>query len=214
MKIIGTFILSKLHFGISLSRFLYGFYLEKKCILLYVVGRDQIRDHSQVGKFQSFCFSRNFSFFSVWTAGKLLNLFELQYCAVLNRSCPTLCNPMHCSPPDSLSMGILQAKILEWVAMPSSSESSPPRDQTHVSCIAGRFFTIWTTMEASDVICSVSNQYLSTKITCYWEDKIKLVPGSYLKVKNKRRDGGGKEDKKQARKYNMKLLVGHSPLSP
>ena len=69
-------------------------------------------------------------------------------------------------------------------------------------------------MEASDVICSVSNQYLSTKITCYWEDKIKLVPGSYLKVKNKRRDGGGKEDKKQARKYNMKLLVGHSPLSP
>ena len=125
-----------------------------------------------------------------------------------------LCDPMHCSLPDSLSVGILQAKILEWVAMPSSSKSSPLRDQTHVFCIAGRFFTIWATMEASDVIYSVSNQYLRTKITCYWEDKIKLVPGRYLKVKNKRRDGGRKEDKKkQARKYNMKLLVEHSPLS-
>ena len=41
-----------------------------------------------------------------------------------------------------LSMGILQARILEWVAMPSSSRSSQPRDQTQVSLIAGRFFTI------------------------------------------------------------------------
>ena len=41
-----------------------------------------------------------------------------------------------------LSMGIIQARILEWVAMPSSRESSQPRDQTQVSPIAGRFFTI------------------------------------------------------------------------
>ena len=41
-----------------------------------------------------------------------------------------------------LSMGILQARILEWVAMPSSRGSSQPRDQTHVSCITGGFFTI------------------------------------------------------------------------
>ena len=40
-------------------------------------------------------------------------------------------------------MGILQARMLEWVAMPSSGISSQPRDQTQVSCIAGRFFTIW-----------------------------------------------------------------------
>ena len=46
-----------------------------------------------------------------------------------------------CQAP--LSMGILQARILEWVAMPSSRGSSQPRDQTHVSCIAGGFFTIW-----------------------------------------------------------------------
>ena len=44
--------------------------------------------------------------------------------------CPTLCNPMDCSPPGSSVHGILQAKILEWVAMPSSQRSSLPRDQT------------------------------------------------------------------------------------
>ena len=46
--------------------------------------------------------------------------------------------------------GILQARILEWVAFPFSRESSQPRDQTQVSCIAGRFFTIWATMEAQE----------------------------------------------------------------
>ena len=46
-----------------------------------------------------------------------------------------------------LSMGILQARILEWVAMPSSRESSQPRDQTQISRIAGGFFTVWATRE-------------------------------------------------------------------
>ena len=46
------------------------------------------------------------------------------------------------SPPVApLSMGILQARVLEWVSMPSSRESAQPRDRTQVSCIAGRFFT-------------------------------------------------------------------------
>ena len=45
-------------------------------------------------------------------------------------------------------MGILQARILEWVAMPFSRGSSSLRDQTQVSCIAGRFFTILATREA------------------------------------------------------------------
>ena len=52
-------------------------------------------------------------------------------------------------PP--LSMRILQVRILEWVAMTSSRGSTRPRDKTHiscVSCIAGRFFTHWTTWEA------------------------------------------------------------------
>ena len=55
-----------------------------------------------------------------------------------------LCDPMDCSPPGSSVHGILQARILEWVVLPSSRGTSPPRDQTCVSqasCIAGGFFT-------------------------------------------------------------------------
>ena len=57
------------------------------------------------------------------------------------QSCPTLCDPMDHSPPSSSVHGILQARILEWVAVPFFTGSSQPRDQTHVSCIAGGFFT-------------------------------------------------------------------------
>ena len=46
-----------------------------------------------------------------------------------------------CDPTDSIIYGILQARILEWVAFPFSRGSSQPRDQTQVSCIAGGFFT-------------------------------------------------------------------------
>ena len=58
------------------------------------------------------------------------------------QSCLTLCNPMDCSPPGSSVHGILQARILEWVAISFSGESSQPRDRTRVSCIAGRHLTI------------------------------------------------------------------------
>ena len=49
-----------------------------------------------------------------------------------------------------LSMGILQERILQWVAMSSSRGSLQPRDWTQVSCIAGEFFTIWATKEAQE----------------------------------------------------------------
>ena len=49
-------------------------------------------------------------------------------------SCPTVCKPRGCSPPGSSVRGILQARILEWVALSFSRGSSPPRDRTQVSC--------------------------------------------------------------------------------
>ena len=52
------------------------------------------------------------------------------------QSCLTLCSPLGCSPPGPSVHGILQARILEWVAMPSSRRSSQPRDRTHISCIS------------------------------------------------------------------------------
>ena len=63
--------------------------------------------------------------------------------------CLTLCDPIDCTPPGSSIHGILQARILESIAMPPSRGSSPPRDWTQVPCIAGRLFTMWTTREGA-----------------------------------------------------------------
>ena len=62
-------------------------------------------------------------------------------CQLLN--CVQLCNP-----PDSSVHGILQLRRVEWVAIPFFRGSSQPRDSIWVSCIAGRFFTIWTIIAA------------------------------------------------------------------
>ena len=62
-------------------------------------------------------------------------------CVLSHFTTVALCNYMDCSPPGSSVSGILQARILEWVAIPSSRRSSRPRDQTHVFCITGGFFT-------------------------------------------------------------------------
>ena len=74
--------------------------------------------------------------------------------------CPTLCDPMDCSLTGSSVHGILQARILEWVARILSELpllwSSWPRDWTQVSGIAGRFFTIWAPGKP--------HRYLSTHI--------------------------------------------------
>ena len=55
--------------------------------------------------------------------------------------CPTLCDPLGCSPPGSSVHGIFQARVLEWVASSSSRGSSRPRDRTQASGIVGRCFT-------------------------------------------------------------------------
>ena len=60
----------------------------------------------------------------------------------VSQSCPTLCNPVDCSPPGSSVHRILQARILEWVAISFSRGSSQPRDGTQVSRIAGRRFNL------------------------------------------------------------------------
>ena len=63
----------------------------------------------------------------------------------VSQLCPTVCDPMDYSLPDSSVHGILQARILFF---PFSRGSSQPRDQTQASCLAGEFFTIWATREA------------------------------------------------------------------
>ena len=62
--------------------------------------------------------------------------------------CPTLCDPM-----DYTAHGTLQARILEWVALPFSRGPSQPRDRTHVSRTADQFFTSWAIREAQKYWC-------------------------------------------------------------
>ena len=66
----------------------------------------------------------------------VVNLKSVRSGVKVAQSCPTLCDPI-----DYTVHGILQARILEWVAVPISRESSQLRDRTQVSCIAGGFFT-------------------------------------------------------------------------
>ena len=67
------------------------------------------------------------------------------------QSCLTLWNPTDCNPPGFSVHGILQGRILVWVAIPFSKGSSWPRGWTQVSWITGRFFTDWATREAQHV---------------------------------------------------------------
>ena len=78
------------------------------------------------------------------------------------QSCPTLCDALDCSPPGFSVYEILQAGILEWVAIPFSREFSRPREWTQVSCIADRFFSIWTTREACYIIFPCLSLHLAT----------------------------------------------------
>ena len=66
---------------------------------------------------------------------------------LVTHSCPIFCNRMDCSPLGSSVFIILQARILEWVAIPFSRGSFQPRDWTQVSHIVGWFFTSWATRE-------------------------------------------------------------------
>ena len=88
--------------------------------------------------------------------------------AKLLQSCPTLCDPMDCSPLGSFVYGILQARILELVANPCSRGSSRPRDQTTVlmsPALAGRFLTTSATWEASGGIAQPLKISFKSEVT-------------------------------------------------
>ena len=84
-----------------------------------------------------FCFFLAVRYEGYYLANQGLNLYPLQWKVKVKvaQSCPTLCNPM-----DWAVHGMLQARILGWVAVPFSRGSSQLRDRIPASCIAGRFF--------------------------------------------------------------------------
>ena len=87
-------------------------------------------------------------FITVWASGESLHASKWKWKSEVARLCPTLWDPVNCSLPVSHTHGILQARILGWVAISFSRGSSPPRDRAWVSSIAGRHFNLWATREA------------------------------------------------------------------
>ena len=96
--------------------------------------------------------------------------------AKLLQSCLTLCNPMNCRPPDSLVHGVLQARLLEWVAVSHSRDLLDPRIKplSHVSCIGRQVLSTSATWEAQNIlaflICSVTGlkkYILNRKKKCF-----------------------------------------------
>ena len=75
-----------------------------------------------------------------WNTGNIAVLSLSLEWVLITQACPTLCDPLDCNPPGSSVHGILQARILKWVAFPFSRGSSQPRYWIWVSCVTGRFF--------------------------------------------------------------------------
>ena len=98
-------------------------------------------------------YSLQWAFPEFWTAQEKekanTELFVL--CSVA-QSCPALCDPVDCGPPGSSVHGILQARVLEWVAIPFSRGSFPSRDRTRVSCI-GRWVLYRLSHQGSPLSC-------------------------------------------------------------
>ena len=110
-------------------------------------GRDWLRGQLGLVLIGGAILSKSLIQFSLdgWSCVPTL-LFEVKkWSEVIQSSLVQLCYPMDCSLPDSSVHGILQARILEWVAISFSRGSSQPRDRTQVSWISGRHFTIWAT---------------------------------------------------------------------
>ena len=117
---------------------------------LHTPGCDFLLLASLAGKVLQLSFSSSVKWNNIY-------LFLLSLVAQL---CPTLRDPTDCSPSGSSVHGILQAGILEWVAIPFYRGSFQPRDRAQVSCMASRFFTIWTT-RATPILFLQSSKYFT-----------------------------------------------------
>ena len=130
---------------------------------------------------------------------KILCLYSL--CSLVTQSCPTLCDPMDCRLPGSSFHGILQARVLEWVAISFSRGYSQPRDWTQVSHIVCRFFTSWATGKPKNtgvgsLLQQISGGYLFSR----------RIPSPALQANSLPTELSGKPDVvKQHQKYIEKI---------
>ena len=88
--------------------------------------------------------------------------------------------PIDCSMPGSSVHGILQAGILEYVAISFSRESSQPRNWTQVSCIAGWFFTDWAMREAHSLCLSTCCQHVFITVDVNLDHLVEVLFVSFV----------------------------------
>jgi len=122
-----------------------------------------VKGRGKIFIFTSWQESKWCSFYWDWPCYR--HSVSLCVCAKSLQLCPTLCYPMDCSLPSSSVHGILQARILEWVAVPSSRGSSWPRDRTwisHVYCIGRRVLY---------QECHLGSPCISLKVKSKWKWK-------------------------------------------
>ena len=122
------------------------------------------------------------------------------------QSCPTLCDPMDCSPPGFSVHGFFQARILEWVAIPFSRRSSWPRDWTLASCIGRQI-----PYHLSHLSVNIYGlpQLLSGKESAFNAGDVGLIPG----LRRSLREGNGNPLQYSFLENAMDSLAGYNPLS-
>ena len=115
---------------------------------LWVLPKKNIQSLCNCNFYLKLCFYLLFLYLLCKKIGRFwFRVFRFWCVCEVAQSCPALCDLMDCSPSGSSVHGILQARILEWVAISFSRGSSQTRDQTQVSCIAGRCFILWANRE-------------------------------------------------------------------
>ena len=102
---------------------------------------------------------------------------EVKVEVLVAQSCPTLCDPLDCSPPGPSVHKICQARTLEWRAIPFLRGTSWSRDQIQVSHITGRFFTIWATREASTLAHQFSSVQSLSHVQLFATPMNRSTPG-------------------------------------
>jgi len=120
-------------------------------------------------------------YFTEHNVVKVYLCFHSMYCGIMfhricvhAQSCPTLCDPMDCSPSGSSDHEILQERILEWVATSFSRGSSQPRDRTLISWTAGGFFT--TELPGKPLYCICIPYFIYPSIH-QWASGLLASPG-------------------------------------
>ena len=126
--------------------------------------------------FQMLCFSKQFIKITV-----LPSCRERKGEVLVAQLCLTLCDSRDCSLPGSSVHGILQARILEWVTISFSKASSRSRVEPWVSCITGRFFTVWASKDSLIIHLKVWNEVGEGEGGMIWENSIETCVLSYVK---------------------------------